>query len=78
MIGIISTDENVIIDINNRLHEALTNAPVKYIAEKYADILQKDDEFAIRIVQKPENWNEVIMQTLTQEEKDSIQPLTWI
>jgi hypothetical protein len=78
MIGIISTEENVIIDINNRLHEALTNAPVKYVAQKYADILQKDDEFAIRIVEKPLDWNEVIMQTLTQEEKENIQLLTWI
>ena len=69
-----------IIDTNDRIHQALEIAPVKYVAERYSVLLEKGDEYALIIVELPLDWNPVIISTLTEDEKNSIQTLdsTWI
>ena len=75
MIGIVSADDNFLQGINDRIHQALEAAPVDYVADRYAVLLQNNNLYALVILEIPVHWNPVIMGTLTQDEKDMIQTL---
>ena len=75
MIGIVNADDTLLQGINDRIHQALEAAPVDYVAEKYGELLQNGDLYALVILEIPVHWNPVIMATLTQDEKDMIQTL---
>ena len=75
MIGIVSADDNFLQGINDRIHQALKAAPVDYVADRYAVLLQNNNLYALVILEIPVAWNPVIMATLTQDEKDMIQTL---
>ena len=75
MIGIISSDDIFLQGINESIHQALEAASVDYVAERYADLLQSGDLYALVILEIPVHWYPVIMETLTPEERDMIQTL---
>jgi len=75
MIGIESTDAEFLEGINTRIHDALKEAPVDYVADRYAELLSDGDLYALVILQIPVHWYPVIMETLTPEERDMIQTL---
>ena len=76
MIGIISTDNNFLEGINANIHQALEAAPVDYVADRYADLLQKGDQYALVILEIPVHWYPVIIEALTPEERDMIETLS--
>lgn len=78
MVGLVSTDIELLEEINARIHNALTEAPVKYVAERYSELLKhlNEDIFAIVLVQSPPSWNSVIMDELTETEKLMIQDIS--
>jgi hypothetical protein len=75
MIGIVNADDNFLQGINDRIHQALEAAPVDYVAERYAVLLENNNLYALVILEIPVAWYPVIMGTLTQDEKDMIQTL---
>lgn len=82
MIGLVNADNQLLADINNKLHQALEESSVKYVANQYGILFfnEADNTYALRVVELPEDWNLVIMQTLTTEEKSMIQDISngWI
>ena len=70
MIALVNIDDNILVDISARLHNALKAAPVDYTAEKYGDPIKHPDEelYALKVIQK-EDYHEVIESELTAEEQ---------
>lgn len=76
MIGIVSTDDVMLNDVCIKLCEALEDSILVYDAEKYADLIEYPDgsKYALPISENKQYYD-VIMLTLTQEERNMIQ---WI
>ncbi len=77
IIGVISPSEPELNDIAERIHAALSAAPVRYVAQRYTELINKPntDLYAVEILQKPDYYP-VIMDTLTEQEKNQIAELT--
>lgn len=77
MEAVVSDDINELNAISSRLHIALNNGPVRYIAMYYGIPFQHPNEqiFALVIAERMD-YRDIIMETLTQEEKDKIETLT--
>jgi len=76
MIGVISSDNLMLNDICLKLGNTLEESILYYDAEKYADLIEYPDgsKYALPISEN-KKYYDVIMSTLTQEEKNLIQ---WI
>lgn len=76
MIGIVNQDDNFLNEICDKLGETLQNSGLCYHASKYAELLKYPDgsKFALVIAETKRYYN-IIMSTLTQDEKNLIQ---WI
>lgn len=76
MIGIVNQDDNFLNEICDKLGETLQDSGLCYHATKYAELLKHPDgsKFAL-IIATTKNYYNLIMSTLTQNEKNLIQ---WI
>ena len=74
MIALVNTNENILIDISVRLHNALNSSSVKYTAEQYGEAIKHPDveNYALKVIQK-DDYNDIIMNELTNEEKEMLQ-----
>ncbi len=78
MIGLVNADNQLLEDICIRIHVALEQSSAKYVADRYSILLynSEDNLYALRIVQMPAEWNDVIMGTLTEQEKEMMQDIS--
>jgi hypothetical protein len=76
MIAIVSTDKDMLNDICMKLCNALESSDLVFNADKYAELLVYPDgsKYALPISEN-KKYYDVIMTTLTQEERNMIQ---WI
>ena len=76
MQGIVNESIDIIKDINSRLHLALNTAKIKYVAQTYGIPIKHPGEelYALILTNNP-LYLDIIMITLTEEEKAMIQEL---
>lgn len=74
MIALVNTDENILINISTRLHNTLNSSSVEYTAEQYGEPIKHPDveNYALKVIQK-NDYNDIIMNELTNEEKEMLQ-----
>ncbi len=77
MIGLISADETQLNDISARLHIALNSSQARYHATEYGQAMKhvNEDLYALILLEK-EDYYPVIINTLTDDERAMIQPVT--
>ena len=70
MIALVNANENILIDISARLHNALNSSGVKYTAEQYGEPIKHPDieNYALKVIQKS-NYHEVITNELSTTEE---------
>jgi len=76
MNGIVNTNKDFLSELSSRLHLTLNSEKIKYVAQIYAKILQHPEElkFAL-LISENKIYNNIIMQTLTEDEKEMIQTI---
>ena len=76
MIGIVNDNADFLNDICNKLGQSLKDSGLCYHAEKYADLIEYPDgsKYALPVSEN-KKYYDVIMNSLTQEEKNKIEYL---
>ena len=76
MNGIVNTNKNFLSELSSKLHLTLNSAKIKYVAQIYAKFMQHPDELKFALVISEHNiYKKIIMDTLTNDEKEMIQPI---